>query len=102
MYESKTSMSQNDRKALNVMEETVKLENSHYEIALPWKFYPPSLPNNRTLAEQRLHQLKKQLTREPIVHEKYKAFMDDVISYDYARSPLVSPKPSCIQPTETW
>ena len=52
-YESKTPMSLNDRKALNIMEETVKLENGHYEIASPWKFYPPPLQNNRTLAERR-------------------------------------------------
>jgi len=34
-YESKTSMSLNDRKALNIMKETVKLQNGHYEMALP-------------------------------------------------------------------
>ena len=39
-YDSKMSMSLNDRRALNLMEETVKLENGHYEIALPWKMYP--------------------------------------------------------------
>ena len=44
-------MSLNDQKALNIMEETVKLEDGHYEMALPWKFYPPRLQNNRTLAE---------------------------------------------------
>ena len=69
-YESKTSMSLNDRKALNIMEETVKLENGHYEMALPWKSYPPRLQNNRTLAERRLLQLKRRLLREPLVHQK--------------------------------
>ena len=84
-YESKTSMSLNDRKALNIMEETVKLENGHYEMALPWKSYPPRLQNNRTLAERRLLQLKRRLLREPLVHQKYKGFMDDLLSKDYAR-----------------
>ena len=84
-YESKMSMSLNDRKALNIMEETRKLENGHYEMALPWKFYPPRLQNNRTLAEHRLLQLKRQLLREPLVHQKYKALMDDLLAKDYAR-----------------
>ena len=74
-----------DQKALNIMEETVKLENGHYEMALPWKFYPPRLQNNRTLAERRLLQLKKRLLREPLVHQKYKGFMDDLLDKDYAR-----------------
>ncbi|KAL9989490.1 hypothetical protein ACROYT_G004049 [Oculina patagonica] len=84
-YESKTSMSLNDRKALNIMKETVQLQNGHYEMALPWKFYPPRLQNNRTLAERRLLQLKRRLLKEPLVHQKYKAFMDDLLSKDYAR-----------------
>lgn len=70
MYDSKISMSQNDRRALDIMEQTVKLENSHYEIALPWKKYPPSLQNNRAVAERRLSLLKKRLKREPMAHEK--------------------------------
>lgn len=40
MYESKISMLQNDCRALDIMEQTIKLENSHYEITLPWKFTP--------------------------------------------------------------
>ena len=82
--ESKT-MSLNDRRALDIMEESVKLENGHYEIALPWKTYPPNLKTNRTVAERRLELLKKRLRREPIVHQKYTAFVDDLLSRDYAR-----------------
>ena len=47
--ESKT-MSPNDRRALDIMEKSVNLENSHYQIALPWKTYPPNLQNNRAVA----------------------------------------------------
>ena len=68
-YESKPSMSLNDKKAL----------------ALPWKTYPPRLENNKSLAENRLRTLRKRLQREPVVLEKYKEFMNDLISKDYAR-----------------
>lgn len=77
-------MSLNDKKALDIMEETVKLENGHYEIALPWKTYPPRLENNKVLGENRLQPLRKRLQREPVVLEKYKEFMNDLISKDYA------------------
>lgn len=69
---SKASMSQNDRRALTIMGQTVKMENGHYEMALPWKNYPPHLPNNKSLAEQRLRPLKRRLQRDPVVLEKYK------------------------------
>ena len=82
--ETKT-MSLNDRRALDIMEKTAKLENGHYEIALPWKSYPPNLQNNRAVAERRLELLKKRLRREPIVHQKYKEFMKDLLTKDYAR-----------------
>ena len=40
MYDSKISVSENDRRALDIMEQTVKLENGHYKIALSWKCTP--------------------------------------------------------------
>ena len=57
-YEPKMSMSQNDRRTLEIMESTVKLSNGHYEIGLPWKNNPPSLENNKPQAESRLQPLK--------------------------------------------
>ena len=78
-------MSLNDRRALDIMEETLQLKNGHYEIALPWKTYPPNLVNNRSVAERRLSLLKKRLKRESLVHEKYRDFMDDLLKKDYAR-----------------
>ena len=67
------------------MEETLQLKNGHYEIALPWKTYPPNLVNNRSVAERRLSLLKKRLKREPLVHEKYRYFMDDLLKKACAR-----------------
>ena len=82
---SKASMSLNDQRALETMKETVKIEDGHYEMALPWKTYPPNLQNNRPVADRRLSLLKKRLQREPLVHEKYKDFMNDLLKKDYAR-----------------
>ena len=67
------------------MEEKLQLKNGHYEIALPWKTYSLNLVNKRSVAECCLSLLKKQLQREPLVHEKYRDFMDGLLKKDYAR-----------------
>jgi len=73
-----TAMSQEDIKALSIMEESAKMKDGHYEIALPWRAYPPELPNNKVAAERRLSLLKKRLTKDPLLHGKYSAFMEDL------------------------
>ena len=83
-YDAKTTMSQDDRKALRIMEESVTIQNGRYEIALPWKSYPPNLPNNRTQAERRLELLKKRLNKNPELLGKYREFMDNLLKKDYA------------------
>ena len=85
MYDPKTSLSQNDRKAMRIMEASVKLKNDHYEIALPWKNYPPCLENNKPVAEHRLSLLKKRLQRDATLLSKYAAFMEDLLSKGYAQ-----------------
>ena len=84
-YETKPSMSQNDKKTLGIMEQTAKLVNGHYEIELPWKNNPPHLSNNRLEAEQRLRSLKRRLQHDPSLLEKYRKFMADLLCKDYAR-----------------
>jgi hypothetical protein len=55
-------------------EESVTTQNGHYKIALPWKNYPPNLPNNKTQAENRLQLLKKRLNKNPELLEKYRIY----------------------------
>ena len=79
------TLSQEDKTALHTMEQSVRLRDGHYEVALPWKVFPPNLPNNKTQAEQRLLSLKKRLVRNPELHQKYSAFMEDLVEKGYAR-----------------
>ena len=83
-FSNKTSMSQEDRRALEIMNQTVKLKEGHYEVALPWRHYPPDLPNNKSLADHRLNLLKRRLTKDTSLHEKYTGFMDDLLRKGYA------------------
>ena len=84
-YDSKPSMSQNDKRALNVMENSARIVDGHYEIGLPWRNHPPRLSNNRVQAEQRLRSLRRRLEQNPPLLQKYKQFMDDLLVKDYAR-----------------
>lgn len=62
-----------------------KLSEGHYEIAMPWRVYPPDLSNNKAVAEQRLNSLKKKLTKDQSLHAKYSAIMKDLELKGYAQ-----------------
>jgi len=83
--ESKVSMSVEDKEALAIMKQSVKLEDGHYQIALPWKRYPPFLPYNRFMAECRLQTLKNGLLLDSELLENYKATMEQYLSKGHAR-----------------
>ena len=57
--ETRVSASVEDKRALEVMERTLKMVDGHYQVALPWRYDPPYLPNNRVVAERRGLLLKK-------------------------------------------
>jgi len=86
MIDSKTTMSLEDRRALHQMEESIKLVDGHYQLALPWKRPNTALPNNRVCAEGRLRLLKKRLQRDPKLLEKYRETMNGYINDDHARA----------------
>ena len=52
------------------MERTLKMVDGHYQVALPWRYDPPYLPNNRVVAERRGLLLKKRLLRDEALREK--------------------------------
>ena len=53
--------------------------DGHYQVALPWRYDPPYLPNNKVVAERRGLLLKKRLLRDEAMLEKYKMTMTDYI-----------------------
>eukprot|EP00794_Sanderia_malayensis_P019620 gene19620-biopygen13889 len=79
-------MSANDKKALEVFEESAKLNNGHYVLAIPWKNPQPCLPNNRSLAESRLTYLKRKLLKNKDLQVKYTEFIEDLQVKGYSRT----------------
>ena len=81
-------MSRQDKQALNIYEESARLVDGHYQIAIPWKCHPPDLPNNKPLAEHRLNLLRKKLLKDPELYSRYSAFMTDLLDNGYAKKVL--------------
>ena len=71
-------MSQEDKRALTIMEKSAELR------VIPWKFFLPYVPNKAD-AEHCLSLLKKRLNRDPELHQKYALFMDDLFEKGHAR-----------------
>ena len=78
--DSKPCMSVEDKKALTIMEKSVKPEGGRYQVALPWKQYPPFLPYNRPMAERRLQALKKRFIQDGELFGNYKATMNNTLT----------------------
>ncbi|XP_041455129.1 uncharacterized protein LOC121407938 [Lytechinus variegatus] len=84
LFDDERGMSFNDRKAVNIWEDTITLDNGHYQLAIPFKERPPSLQDNRCIAEHRLQTLGRRLERDTHLHEKYKEGISDLLQKGYA------------------
>ena len=82
--DSKVSRSVEDKKALAIMENSLKIIDGHYQVALPWKEQPPHLPSNWFMAERRLHGLKKRFLQDSALFESYKTTMEGYLERRHA------------------
>ena len=64
-------MSLEDQRALSIMENSVKLEDDHYTVAIPFSEKAPSLPNNRVVAKKRLAGLGRKLENNAALKDAY-------------------------------
>lgn len=62
---------------------SVKLINGHYQIALPLR-KEVNIPNNRSIARQRILNLRRRFKKDFAFHVYYTTFMKDVIFRGYA------------------
>ena len=83
-YSEARSMSANDKRAMGFMSDSIKLENDHYQLALPWRNAPSCLENNRSAVEHRLKLLKRRLSRDQELKSKYTDYMGNLIKKGYA------------------
>ena len=82
--DDKREHSQEDKRFLDKVSNTIKYNSGHYEIGLPFKGSDICLPNNRQQAMQRLKGLEKKFTRDKKFHEDYEKFMMTIMEKGYA------------------
>ena len=82
---SDTSMSREDHKFMEILQEGAKLRNGDYQVPLPFKEPCIDLPNNRHQARQRFSYLEKIFSKNDQFREDYIRFMKDIIAKGYAR-----------------
>ena len=66
-----TMMSLDDKRALSIMQRTMRKVDGHYEMGLPWKHDGMKLLNNRIVAEKRLSYVQRKLERDPELFQRY-------------------------------
>ena len=78
-------MSVEDKRAMQNMKSSFTFVNGHYKRGLPWRDESMRLPNDMTLALARLQQLKRKLSRDSSLHQKYTETVNDYIAKSYAK-----------------
>ncbi|XP_068684275.1 uncharacterized protein [Montipora foliosa] len=77
-------LSREDIRAVDILENTTRLTDGHYETGLLWRNDDVELPNNRKEAEKRLQSLKRKFRKDPSLEMKYRATMNDYIAESHA------------------
>ncbi len=83
-FDDKEEMSVEERKFIEIMKNSVQLKDGHYQIKLPFKPSCVHMPNNLSVAQQRIKGLKKKLQKDSEFHREYSNFLSDVINKGYA------------------
>lgn len=66
------------------MKYSVKLQDGHHSLKLPFKKEEIFLPNNHGVAKQRILGLKRRFERDEKFHQEYTNFLSDAIKEGYA------------------
>ena len=97
---SEVCMSLEDKRALKIMNETVRKIDGHYQVGLPWRKRSPSVPINRVFAESRLRLLKRRLLMDENLYRKYSATMNEYLSNGHAVK--IAPRELSVEGKVVW
>ena len=97
--EDAMTMSNDDRKVMDMWDKDVLLENGHYSLPIPWRDGRPNLPHNKFQAQCRLRSLVKKLNRTDMM-EKYTNNIDEMLVKGYAEP--VPESELCLQDGSVW
>ncbi|XP_046341271.2 uncharacterized protein LOC124122193 [Haliotis rufescens] len=81
---STCEMSQDDKRTIEIWDESAEVVDGHYEIKIPFRSRPPNVENNYIVAESRLESLCKRLSKDDKLFEKYQSGIKELIDKGYA------------------
>ncbi|KAK7930431.1 hypothetical protein WMY93_006826 [Mugilogobius chulae] len=82
--EEEVGLSREDLRFMDLVTNSTKHLDGHYQISLPLKNPDVIMPNNKKVVEQRLHHLKSRLQRDQQFHEEYNTFINNLLVKGYA------------------
>ena len=91
-------LTESEKKALDLVSESLLYQNGRYQVAVPWKDDKPKLPDNRSMATSRLHSTEKKLLQNEFVAKEYQITIEQYIQKGYLRRVPPDEKP----PPEVW
>lgn len=87
-----------DKLVFDQAEKSLKFENGHYEVGIPWKPDAPKLQNNYDMALQRLKNTEQRLLKRPDIAKQYQSTLDQYVEMCYIRKIPETEK----QPPQKW
>ena len=78
-------ISPNEKRSLELLKNTTKFVNGHFQVGLLWKNDFPILQNNRERAIQRFKSLEIRFSKNPEFFNMYKSQIDDYITSGQAK-----------------
>jgi hypothetical protein len=85
LMDDKPERSLRDIQFLTDVEDSIRLNEGHYQIGLPLQDKERRFPNNVQQAEVRAAHLKRKLSKNPTFYKDYKVVMNDTIQKGYAQ-----------------
>lgn len=79
------SMSREDQRFMELVTNSAKQVDGHFQINLPLRKGDVSMPNNKKIVEQRALYLKKRLQKDSSFHADYTAFLNALLAKGYAK-----------------
>ena len=73
-----------DQISHQLLKDSIQHVDGHFQLPLLWKNRNILLPNNFLMAQKRLKSLKRRLSNDPSLHEKYTEVMQSYIDQGYA------------------
>ena len=94
------NLSREDIREVEMLQNTTRMSEGHYETGLLWRDENVELPNNRSEAVRRLSSLRRRFSRDAELEERYRTVMEEYVAKGYA--PKLTPEEAAVTGPRTW